>query len=147
MAKEIERKYLVINESYKEMAVKSVRIIQGYISRRKEATVRVRIKGDSAFLTVKGVTEGILRNEWEYEIPVDDATEMLRTACEGKVIDKVRYIVPFEGFTWEVDQFNGQLSPLTIAEVELPSADTNPVLPDFVGEDVSGNPAYYNSNL
>jgi adenylate cyclase len=147
MAKEIERKYLVINESYKEMAVKSVRIIQGYISRRKEATVRVRIKGDSAFLTVKGVTEGISRNEWEYEIPVDDATEMLRTACEGKVIDKVRYIVPCEGFTWEVDQFNGQLSPLTIAEVELPSADTNPVLPDFVGEDVSGNPAYYNSNL
>lgn len=146
MAKEIERKFLVTDNSYKAMAVKSVHIIQGYLSRSREATVRVRIKDDHAFLTIKGITEGISRNEWEYEIPMADAREMLAN-CEGTVIDKMRYIVPFEGFTWEVDEFGGKLAPLCIAEVELPSADASPILPPFVGADVSGNPAYYNSNL
>ncbi len=147
MAKEIERKYLVTNDSYKAKAINAINIKQGYISRKKEGTVRVRIKGDKAFLTIKGANKGIVRNEWEYEIPVMQAEEMLSSVCEGNIIDKTRYIIPYNGFTWEVDEFHGRLAPLVIAEVELPSADSKPSLPDFIGNDVSSDPKYYNSNL
>jgi adenylate cyclase len=147
MAKEIERKYLVTNDSYKAKAINAINIKQGYISRKKEGTVRVRIKGDKAFLTIKGANKGIVRNEWEYEIPVMQAEEMLSFVCEGNIIDKTRYIIPYNGFTWEVDEFHGRLAPLVIAEVELPSADSKPSLPDFIGNDVSSDPKYYNSNL
>jgi adenylate cyclase len=147
MAKEIERKYLVTNDSYKAKAINAINIKQGYISRKKEGTVRVRIKGDKAFLTIKGANKGIVRNEWEYEIPVMQAEEMLSSVCEGNIIDKTRYIIPYNGFTWEVDEFHGRLAPLVIAEVELPSADSKPSQPDFIGSDVSSDPKYYNSNL
>lgn len=146
MAKEIERKFLVTDDSYLKLATTSSHIIQGYISRRKEGTVRIRIRDDRAFLTIKGVTTGISRDEWEYEIPVCDAKAMLRATCEGTIIEKTRYIVPVEGFTWEVDCFESP-KQFTIAEVELTDPTTNPPLPSFIGEDVSGNPAYYNSNL
>lgn len=147
MAKEIERKFLVSDDSYKLMASESHRIAQGYISRRKEGTVRVRILDDAAFLTVKGENHGISRNEWEYPIPVEDAREMFRDVCEGPTLEKTRWIVPYEGLSWEVDEFRGTLAPLVVAEVELPSADTPVSLPPFVGREVSGDPAYYNSNL
>lgn len=147
MAKETERKFLVTDDSYKSLATSACHIIQGYISRRKEGTVRVRIKDDKAYLTVKGTTEGITRNEWEYEIPAKDAREMLSHSCEGACLSKIRHIVPYNGFIWEVDEFLGTLAPLVIAEVELPSSCTRPPLPPFIGQEVSGNPAYYNSNL
>lgn len=147
MAKEIERKFLVSDDSYKLMASESHRIAQGYISRRKEGTVRVRILDDAAFLTVKGENHGISRNEWEYPIPVEDAREMFRDVCEDPILEKTRWIVPYEGLIWEVDEFRGALAPLVVAEVELPSADTPVPLPPFVGREVSGDPAYYNSNL
>lgn len=147
MAKEIERKFLVSDDSYKLMASESHRIAQGYISRRKEGTVRVRILDDEAFLTVKGENYGISRNEWEYPIPVEDAREMFRDVCEDPILEKTRWIVPYEGLIWEVDEFRGALAPLVMAEVELPSADTPVSLPPFVGREVSGDPAYYNSNL
>lgn len=147
MAKEIERKFLVSDDSYKLMASESHRIAQGYISRRKEGTVRVRILDDEAFLTVKGKNYGISRNEWEYPIPVEDAREMFRDVCEDPILEKTRWIVPYEGLIWEVDEFRGALAPLVMAEVELPSADTPVSLPPFVGREVSGDPAYYNSNL
>lgn len=146
MAKEIERKYLVTEDSYKQLATATLHIIQGYISRRKEGTVRVRISDNRAFLTIKGVTDGITREEWEYESPQADAREMLRTACEGNIIEKIRYLVPFGGLTWEVDQFF-RPTPMTVAEVELPSPHVTPLLPPFVGKEVSGDPAYYNSNM
>lgn len=147
MAKEIERKFIVTDDTYKQLATASRHITQGYISRRKEGTVRVRLLDDRAFLTVKGITEGITRNEWEYEISPDDAREMLRTTCEGNIVEKTRYIVPFGGLTWEVDNFTSP-RPMTVAEVELPSECTQITqLPPFVGEEVSGNPAYYNSSL
>lgn len=147
MAHEIERKFLVINESYKQMAVRSHKIAQGYISRQKEGTVRVRVRDDEAFLTIKGVNHGISRSEWEYPIPTADAREMLREVCGGAVLEKTRWIVEYQGFTWEVDEFHGRLAPLVVAEVELPDACLEPPLPPFVGREVSDDPQYYNSVL
>ena len=147
MAKEIERKFLVQNCDYRHMAVESCHIEQGYLNRDIDATVRVRIRDDKAFLTVKGRNHGVVRDEWEYAIPADDARSMLRTCARGNIIEKRRYIVPFDGLTWEVDEFEGAHAGLVIAEVELPSADADVTLPSFIGAEVTGDPRYYNSNL
>ena len=147
MAKEIERKYLVKDLSFKSMTSDIIHICQGYISRRPEGTVRVRIKGNRGFITIKGKNAGVSRDEWEYEIPLADAEEMLTRVCEGTVIDKHRHIVEYHGFTWEIDVFHGSHEGLIIAEIELPSADTAFPLPPFIAEEVTGNPDYYNSNL
>lgn len=161
MAKEIERKYLVTDDSYLRLAVSSSQIVQGYISRAPEGTVRVRVRDNRGFITIKSLNDGIRRNEWEYEIPRSEAMEMLSTVCRGSVIDKTRYLVPFEGYTWEVDVFHNVPDPaaadsehprpmpslLRIAEVELESEAARPPLPPFVGKEVSDNPAYFNSAL
>ena len=147
MAKEIERKFLVENTNFKVSATHSYEITQGYLSRRIDSTVRVRIKDDKAFLTVKGRNNGAVRDEWEYEIPVADARDMLGRCADGAVITKTRYIVPFEGWIWEVDEFHGHNEGLVVAEIELPSADSPFRVPLFVGKEVTGNPAYYNSNM
>lgn len=147
MAKEIERKFLVTDSSYEALASKSVRIMQGYLCRRPESTVRVRIAGSNAWLTVKGRNHGIIRDEWEYPIPADDARAMLEKCADGNVIEKTRFFVPFGNRQWEIDRFGGRLEGLTLAEVELPSAECPVELPPFVGEEVSGDPRYYNSNL
>ena len=148
MAKEIERKYLVVNQKYKNVAVCATDILQGYISRDPERTVRVRIKGDKAYITVKGVTRGCVRDEWEYEINVDDARQMLDRVAVPPVLNKTRYIIKHGKHTWEVDEFHGRLDGLVLAEVELPDADTDiGPLPDFVGDEVTGDERYYNSNL
>ena len=147
MVKEIERKYLVIDDSYRDMAIRRVGIMQGYLSTRKEATVRVRLCGDCGYITVKGPNSGAVRDEWEYAVPADDAREMLTRLATGIVVDKTRHIVEFDGLTWEIDEFHGALSGLVVAEVELPSEDTAVALPRFVGQEVTGDPRYYNSNL
>lgn len=148
MAKEIERKYLVVNQKYRNEAVCAIDIVQGYLSRDPERTVRVRIKGDKAYLTVKGVTHGCVRDEWEYEINIDDARQMLERVATPPVLSKTRYIVPNGSFTWEVDEFHGGLEGLVLAEVELPDANVEVgSLPDFVGREVTGDERYYNSNL
>lgn len=146
MAKEIERKFLVISDSYLQIATNSYKIVQGYLSTAPNATVRVRVKGEEAYLTVKSKNTGIVRNEWEYPIPVSDALAMLES-CHCATLSKVRYIVPFEGHIWEVDVFEGGHRGLVLAEIELKSADESFSLPDFVGIDVSDDPQYYNSNL
>lgn len=146
MAKEIEHKYLVSNDSYKKMASSVKKIRQGYLSRDPERVVRVRTVDDAAFLTVKGINHGDTRLEFEYEIPYSDALEML-SMCEGRVIEKKRYLVEYCGNLWEVDEFGGELSPLATAEIELSSSDQTYELPEFAGENVTGNPAYYNSAL
>lgn len=146
MATEIERKFTVIDQSYREMAVRSSHIQQGYLSAKKEATVRVRIRDHRGYITVKGVNHGAERKEWEYEVPLDDAREMLGLS-QTRVIDKTRYVVPFGGRDWEVDEFGGDLAPLVVAEVELPSVDAEVELPPFVGEEVTGDLRYYNSSL
>ena len=147
MAKEIERKFLVINDSFVKMSEKVIHIEKGYISHRPEGTVRVRIKADKGYITIKSKNEGASRDEWEYEIPVHDAKQMLDTVCEGNIIIKDRHIVSYGNHTWEIDVFHGKNEGLTVAEVELKNADENITLPPFIGEEVTGNAKYYNSNL
>lgn len=146
MAIEIERKYIVISDDYRILATDSFDIKQGYLSTRKEATVRVRIKNEKAFLTIKGANAGATRNEWEYPLPYNDALEMLKLS-QGIVIDKIRYIVEYGGFLWEVDEFKGAHEGLVIAEIELNNENETFPIPPFVGEEVTGNVAYYNSTL
>ena len=146
MPYEIEHKYLVINESYKEMATGKVAIRQGYLNRSPDRTVRVRTVGNRGFLTVKGRNHGAKRLEFEYEIPLHDAEEILSLAEPG-IVEKTRYIVPFDDLIWEVDEFHGSLQGVTVAEVELPHNERLYEKPPFVGEDITGDPRYYNSNL
>lgn len=147
MAKEIERKFLVIDKSYREMAVTGRSIVQAYLNRDPKATVRVRIIDDKAFLTIKGKNDGATRDEWEYPIPVSDARDMIARCASGRIIEKKRFVVPFEGYDWEIDEFGGELEGLTVAEIELPAEDAEFSLPPFVGDEVTGDPRYYNSSL
>lgn len=146
MAIEIEHKYLVKNDNYKEISTASFHIMQGYLSREPERTVRVRIKDDKGFLTIKGKNKGASRAEFEYEIPLEDALSML-DMCLPPILEKVRYIVPFDGHIWEVDEFFGDRSGLVTAEIELKSDDEDYGHPDFIGENVTGDSRFYNSNL
>lgn len=145
MATEIERKFLVTNDSFQELSVSSSKIVQGYLSDNPDATVRVRILDTKAFLTVKSRNIGATRGEWEYEIPLEDANEIL-DLCPSIII-KERYIVPFGGLKWEVDVFDGHNKGLVMAEIELPDEDTQFELPPFVGVEVTGDAKYYNSVL
>lgn len=147
MAKEIERKFLVVNDDYVKMSIKSTAIIQGYISTDPEATVRVRITDDNAYITIKSRNQGSVRDEWEYPIPVIEANDMLHRLCGNNVIEKTRHIVPFDGNTWEIDVFGGSLNGLIIAEIELPDPDCIISLPSFVGTEVTSDTRYYNSSL
>lgn len=146
MSKEIERKFLVVNEEYESMAISSTKIIQGYLSTEPDATVRIRIKADHAYLTVKSRNNGAVRNEWEYEIPVIDAEEIINS-CKLVCLEKTRYIVPFGKHTWEIDRFHGALSGLVIAEIELQDESETFALPPFTGQEVTSSPEYYNSTL
>lgn len=146
MAKEIERKFLVADDSYLAKAISSSSISQGYLNRDPDRTVRIRLRDGRGFITVKTRNSGATRDEWEYEIPMADAAGML-AACEG-VIEKTRYIVPAaNGLKWEVDVFGGRLQGLVLAEIELPAEDTPIDIPRFIAREVTGDPAYYNSNL
>ncbi|WP_394130796.1 CYTH domain-containing protein [Shewanella maritima] len=148
MAQEIERKYLVKNEDFKSLAARSVRIIQGYLSSVPERTVRVRVKGDKGFLTIKGIgnESGASRYEWENEIPVAEAEDLLKI-CEPGVIDKTRYLVEYEGHIFEVDEFYQSNQGLTVAEVELTDEAQTVNKPSWLGEEVTGDARYYNSML
>ena len=147
---EIERKYLVMSNSYKQMAVARYHICQGYISREKTGTVRIRITDDKAYLTIKGKPAAghFARYEWEKEIDVQEAKELMHL-CQGTIIDKTRWIVPAaeDGLKWEVDEFHGKHEGLTLAEIELTSEEQEVEKPDFVGEDVTSDPRYYNANM
>lgn len=136
---------MVANDVFFSMASRSVDIEQGYLCTDPDSTVRVRIKGDEAFITVKSRNYGATRNEWEYSIPVSDAREMME-CCRG-VIKKRRFLVPYDGLVWEVDVFGGRHSGLVVAEVEIGSEDVRLSLPPFVGEEVTSDPRYYNSVL
>ena len=144
---EIEHKFLV-SGPYKHLATDISHIVQGYLSDDPERTVRIRIRDDQAFITIKGPSssDGLSRLEWEQPIPLDQARQLL-TLCLPGTIDKHRHIVPYEGHRWEVDEFHGHLEGLTLAELEVPSADTEFVAPPFLGPEVTGDPRYYNSQL
>lgn len=145
MAIEIERKYLVANDSFRSLAIKAITIWQGYLSTDPDATVRLRIADDRAYITIKSRNKGAARGEWEYEIPLADALAM-KPLCKA-TLAKVRHIVPDGGHVWEVDEFGGRHSGLALAEIELRSEDEHFDLPPFVGDEVTGDPKYYNSNL
>ncbi len=147
MAIEIERKYLVLSD-YKSEAKQALRITQGYLNSAPERTVRIRIRGDEGFITVKGKNNkaGTLRYEWEKKIPLEDAEQLLKL-CEPGVIDKIRYLVDYEDHTFEVDEFLGENKGLTIAEVELSSEEEVFTKPVWLGEEVTGDERYYNSSL
>ena len=146
MGMEIEHKYLVNGDSYRLMACETSVIKQGFLSRALERVVRVRVRGDKGFITIKGKGHGASHPEFEYEVPLEDAMEMM-SLCEPPIIEKTRYIVMHEGNRWEVDEFHGDLQGLVIAELEVPSEDYSYALPPFVGDEVTGDPRYYNSQL
>jgi adenylate cyclase len=147
MATEIERKFLVKGE-YKHLAERSENIIQAYLSTVPERTIRIRIMSDKAILTIKGMPlKGtIARKEWEVEIPLTDACEMIKIALPG-IIEKTRYYVPSGKHTFEVDEYHGKNEGLLTVEIELGSEDEVFKKPDWLGEEVTGNPEYFNSNL
>lgn len=146
MGKETERKFLVTGTGYRKPA-EATHYHQGFLSTRKERVVRVRIAGDDAYLTIKGITRGATRKEFEYPIPKDDALEMLEELCEKPAIEKLRYRIPDGEFIWEVDEFLGVNKGLVIAEIELDHEDQDFPRPPWIGREVTGDPKYYNSNL
>ena len=146
MGLEIERKFLVIDDGWKDQA-QCVFMRQGYICSDPGRIVRVRIEGERAVLTIKGKTEGISCGEWEYLIPMEDAQELLETLCEKPLIEKNRYRIPFGGFVWEVDEFFGENGGLIVAEIELESESQSFAKPDWVGQEVSQDRRYANANL
>jgi len=147
MSQEIERKFLVKGE-YKSQAVRSFRIVQAYLSSVTGRTVRIRIKGEKAYITIKGKSNesGLSRYEWEKEIPVNEAEELL-LLCEPGVIDKTRYEIPVDNHIYEVDEFYGDNAGLTLAEIELKNETETFIKPDWIGEEVTGDRRYYNSCL
>ena len=147
MAQEIEKKFLVAGE-FKESAKKATRITQGYLSSVPERTVRVRVKGEKGYITVKGIGNDSCasRFEWEKEIPVEDVRDLLKI-CEPGVIDKTRYLVDCDGHTFEVDEFYGDNDGLVVAEVELSDENEAFTRPSWLGEEVTGDKKYYNSML
>jgi adenylate cyclase len=146
MAKEIERKFLVKGDAWRDLGGgKSYR--QGYLSTVRERTVRIRTAGDQGFVTIKGINVGASRPEYEYEIPLGDANEMLDRLCEQPLIEKTRYRIPLDGLTWEVDEFHGVNRGLITAEVELKDEHQAVSLPGWIGAELTGDPRYYNSSL
>ena len=147
MALEIERKFLVVGD-YQSAATHQVRITQGYLSVDTGRTVRIRRWGDSGFLTIKGAStdNGLSRLEWEKEITLEEV-ELLLPLCLPGIIDKTRWLLPCGDFTFEVDEFHGDNAGLVVAEIELPSVDATFEKPDWLGQEVTGERRYYNSQL
>lgn len=145
---EIERKFLITSNAYKAQAISKKRIVQGFLNTNPERTVRVRIKGNQGFLTIKGKGNdtGVSRFEWEKEIEVNEAEELLKLAEPG-IIDKIRYEVKSGNHIFEIDEFSGDNEGLVVAEVELSSEDESFKTPSWLGEEVSGITKYYNSQL
>jgi CYTH domain-containing protein len=146
MRKEIERKFLVKGEAWKALA-KRTSCRQGYLNSIKERTVRVRTIADKGYLTVKGITTGATRVEYEYEIPAAEADAMLTDLCEKPLIEKNRYKIQTGPHAWEIDEFLGENQGLVVAEVELTSGNQAFQKPEWIGRDVTGDPRYFNSNL
>lgn len=146
MPTEIERKFLVKGDRWRSLGAGKP-YCQGYITANPDRSVRVRIAGNEGFLTIKGRTIGSTRSEYEYAIPVDHAREMLQTLCVPPLIQKTRYRVEWEGLLWEIDEFEAENQGLIMAEVELADANQTIVFPDWISEEVTHDPRYYNSNL
>jgi CYTH domain-containing protein len=144
---EIERKFLLKNDNWKKLVSKSIHIKQGYISTNPLSVVRIRITDSKAFLTLKSKGSGISRPEYEYEIPTQDAEEMYNLFCTESGLVKIRHIVEYKCHKFEIDEFEGRLKGLIFAEVEINSENEKIDFPEWIGEEVTGNPKYFNSNL
>lgn len=147
MATEIEHKFLIVNDDWREQVMRSVEYRQGYLSNNKHASVRIRIAGDIANINVKGMTVGVQRPEYEYPVPLADANEMLDQLCMRPMIEKIRHFVEYGGKIWEIDEFSGDNAGLIVAEIELESVDEVFDIPGWAGADVSGVERYYNVAL
>ena len=147
MGIEIERKFLLRKDDWRAEADAGTRFCQGYFAGPQRASIRVRIEGKSANINIKSAELGIRRLEYEYEIPLDEAEQMLNSLCEKPLIDKTRYHVSYAGFVWEVDVFEGENVGMVVAEIELPSEETSFAKPEWIGEEVSDDPRYYNVSL
>ncbi|WP_070987752.1 CYTH domain-containing protein [Halofilum ochraceum] len=147
MGTEIERKFLVTAGNWRDDAISRTNMRQGFLSTEPARTVRVRLTDGAAELTIKGITVDAQRAEYEYSIPPTDAAEMLDGLCQPGLIEKTRYRVPHAGHIWEVDEFQGANTGLIVAEIELEHADEAFALPGWIGEEVTGNPRYYNASL
>ncbi|MEM9162674.1 MAG: CYTH domain-containing protein [Cyanobacteria bacterium P01_F01_bin.4] len=146
MPQEIERKFLVTGDAWRSLGSHQ-RYCQGYIPTQGKRTVRVRIAGDQGYLTLKGPAVGLVRPEFEYPIPLEDAQAILATLCDRPFIEKVRYRVPLEPVVWEIDEFEGDNAGLILAEVELDSENQTVEIPGWIGQEVTGDPRYYNASL
>ena len=147
MPTEIERKFLVANDGWKQSVNRSTRIRDGLIAVYLGRKARVRILGNRATIALKGQRNGLGRSEFEYAIPISDAEEMLRTMCDDRILEKVRYYVPHAGLTWEIDVYDGILKGVVIAEVELDREDRLLELPDWVGKEITGDLRYSKFNM
>lgn len=146
MAIEIERKFLLFNSDWRKEVYASRQISQGYLSSDSGRTVRIRISDQQAFITIKGKTQGTSRAEFEYEIPLNDAQQLIQL-CEHPIIKKVRHLVKFEEKVWEIDEFAGDNRGLIVAEIELDTEEETITLPDWVGKEVSHDARYFNASL
>lgn len=147
MGIEIERKFLVRDASWRTAAERDYHILQGYLSAEQHLTVRVRVRDDEAFLTLKGATTGVRRAEYEYPIPKTDAEAMLRDLSRDSLIEKRRHIVRDQGRIWEIDVFAGDNQGLVLAEIELADEQQRFSRPNWLGQEVSDDPRYFNANL
>jgi len=147
MAVEIERKYLVNSMVWKSQVDEGTKLFQGYMANTQKAAIRVRIAGERAWLTLKSASTGIRRLEFEYSLPIADAEQILDEFCLGQVIHKTRYRLPLGGHVWEIDVFHDANEGLVMAEIELENELENFTLPDWIGQEVSGDKRYYNSYL
>jgi len=146
MGIEIERKFLLASDGWRGLGTPT-RMRQGYLAADPVRTVRVRIEGDRAVITIKSKSTGASRGEWEYEIPVQDATELLDGLCEQPLVEKTRHRIAHAGHVWEVDEFCGDNAGLVVAEIELASEDEAFEKPDWIGVEVTGDKRYYNCSL
>ncbi|MBF8270348.1 MAG: hypothetical protein HW386_2057 [Gammaproteobacteria bacterium] len=147
MAAEIERKFLLKNDRWREQVSRQQLIAQGYLANTELGSVRVRLMGDQAFLSIKSMTLGVTRTEFEYPIPGADAQYILHHLCLGPIIEKTRFFVPQDQHLWEIDVFEGDNAGLVVAEIELDTADEEFLKPDWLGAEVSDDPRYYNVKL
>jgi CYTH domain-containing protein len=153
MATEIERKFLVKGDEWRKRSQSKASLAagsvyrQGYLSTKKGCSVRVRLVGNQGYLTIKGLSQGISRAEYEYPIPAEDAQEMLDKLCDRPLIEKTRYKIELGGLTWEIDEFAGENQGLIVAEVELTDENQTIELPDWIDKEVSDDSRYYNVNL
>lgn len=147
MAREIERKFLVTGDDWRSRVTSNSFYRQGYLANTGKCSIRIRVAGEKGFLNIKSATLDIIRTEYEYTVPLEEAEAMLSDFCEGALIEKTRYFVGHEGYTWEIDVFEGRNRGLIMAEIELTHEDESFPLPAWAGAEVSDDPRYYNVYL